>query len=156
MALADVGDLVGDDAGDLRLVFRGEHEAGVDADVAAQRRERVDVAFAEHEEGEVTARRATGGREAIAHVLQPLVDQRIVEHHAHAPQFVQHVGAVLALRRRVDHFRRGRAEVGQRRVLGGTHAGGGETESESDGGGEQAHVDGVSVEAGGQHSVATA
>jgi hypothetical protein len=50
--LRDVRDFVREHAGHLVLARRRQHEAGVGADIAAQRGERVDLPILQQEEGE--------------------------------------------------------------------------------------------------------
>ena len=79
VALRDVRDLVREHARELGLVLREQDEAGVDADVAARQRERVDRVVGHREELEVLARVARCGDEPAAELVQVVVDLGIVE-----------------------------------------------------------------------------
>ncbi len=56
MLLGDVGDFVGEHAGDFVLAVSGQHQARVHPDVAAEGRECVDLAVAQEKEGEALLR----------------------------------------------------------------------------------------------------
>ena len=53
-------------AGDLVLALGGQHQAGIDADVAAERGEGVDLAVPQHEEGEGLRAAGRCGAQAVA------------------------------------------------------------------------------------------
>ena len=73
--LGDVGDLVGEHAGDLVLAVRGQHQPGVHADVAAEGGEGVDLAVAQQEEDEALLRAVAGAGQAQADVGAGSVQQ---------------------------------------------------------------------------------
>ena len=74
--LGDVRDFVRHHRGDLVLALGRQHQAGIGADVAADRGERVDLPVLQHEEGEILTRLVAGCAEAVAERAQPAVDQR--------------------------------------------------------------------------------
>jgi len=80
VALGDVRDFVREHTGEFVLVARGEHGAGVHADIAAEGGEGIDLPVAHHEEGEGLLGTIRGRGEAMAHARQPGVEQRVLEH----------------------------------------------------------------------------
>ncbi len=133
MLLGDVGDFVRQHRGHLVLALGGQHQAGIDPDVAAQRGEGVDLAVLHHEERVRLARLVAVGAEAGAHGLQPVVHQRVVQQVAVVAQLTQHHGAVLGLARRGQQLARRRADVGQLLLgLGQRHG-----QGQGDGGSQQ-------------------
>ena len=112
MALRDVRDLVREHARELGLVLREQDEAGVDADVAARQRERIDRGVGHREELEVLARVARGGDEPAAELVQVVDDLGIVQEGALRASLAHDRLAELALLRgREIHLRR-IAEIG--------------------------------------------
>ena len=77
--LGDMGNFVGQHAGHLIFAVGGQHQSRVHADVAAEGGEGVDLAVAQHEEGEALLRAVAGRDQALADIAQPAVEQRIVE-----------------------------------------------------------------------------
>ena len=107
-----------DHAGEFRFVLREHDEPGVDADVTAGQRERVDLRVGHREELEVLL--GIGGRvdEAVAELVQVVVDFRIVEIAARRADLAHDGLADLALLRRRERDLRRIAEVGQGLRLG--------------------------------------
>src|SRR3546814_3577385 len=66
--LGDVGDFVAEHAGDLVLGVGHQHQARVDADVAADGRERVDLAVVHHEEGEIRSEEHTSELQSLMRI----------------------------------------------------------------------------------------
>ena len=95
--LGDVGDFMGEDARDLVFAVGRQDQAGVHADVAAEGRERIDLALAQQEEGQWLLGAFAGAAKPGADVAQPAVQQRVVEHVARMAQLRQHHAAVLGL-----------------------------------------------------------
>ena len=81
VAALDVARLVADDAGELVVALHEVQRAFVDVDVAAERRERVDVGHVEDLDRvrHVLARRLRP--QLVRHVVDPLVEQRIGDDH---------------------------------------------------------------------------
>jgi hypothetical protein len=132
--LGDVGDLVREHGGDFVFTVGGKHETGIHADIAAERRERVDLALAEHEKGEGLLRFVAVGGQPRAQRVEPAGDQRIVERVVVVAQLRQHHAAVLLLLARRQQFPRRGTDIGQARLLrGSAHAG----QGKDDGGREQ-------------------
>ncbi len=77
--LRHVRDFVREHGRELGLALREEDETGVDADVAAGQRERVDGRIADREELEVLAAVGHRGDEAMAELVQVVVDFGVVE-----------------------------------------------------------------------------
>ena len=132
--LGDMRDLVRQDGGHLILAVRGQHQAGIHADVAAQRGEGIDLPVAHHEEGVGLLGVVAVGAQAVAHGLQPVGDQRVFQQIAVVAQLAQHHAAVLGLAGRREQLACGRADVGKPAVLRRSQRGG---KGQGQGGGEQ-------------------
>ena len=79
MPLRHVRDLVREHRRELRFALREQDEAGVDADIAARQRERVDGRIGHGEELEVLPALGNGGDEAVPELVQVVVDFGILE-----------------------------------------------------------------------------
>ena len=117
VGLGDVGDFVRQHAGDFVLGFGRQHQAGIGPDVTTERGEGIELPVFQHEERERVLRFVAGGRKAMAHRLQPAVDQRIVQHVAVMPQLAEHHVAVFGLPGRVEQLVGRRADIRQPVVL---------------------------------------
>ncbi len=137
--LGDVRDFVRHHRGDLVLALGRQHQAGIGADVTADRGERVDLPVLQHEEGEILTRLVAGCAEAVAERAQPAIDQGIFEHVVVVAQLGQQHFAVLLLLGRAEHFARRRADVGQAVLLRGREKAG-EEEGRGGGGQKRAHA----------------
>ena len=143
-----MGDFVGQHAGHLVLALRGQDQARIHADVATERREGIDLAVAQQEEGERLLRPVAGTGQALADIAQPAVQQRIFQDVALVAQLGQHHAAIFGLFRRRQYISGGRTDVGQAVVLGGRRADG-QRQAEGEGGRQQAA--GASAGAGNRH-----
>ena len=89
-------------------------EPGVDADVAAGQRERVDLRIGHREELEVLLRVVRRGHEAVPELVQVVVDLRVLQVPALRADLPDDRLADLAFLRRREPDLRRVAEVGQR------------------------------------------
>ena len=87
-------------ARELGLVLREQDEAGVDADVAARQREGVDLRVGHREELEVLLGVVRRGHQAVAELVQVVVDFRILQIAALRADLADDRLADLALLRR--------------------------------------------------------
>jgi len=74
MALGDVGDFVGHDAGKFGFVFGGQYEAGMHTDIAAGPGESVDGGIIHHKKAERVAGGVAVGHQPVAELLDVVVD----------------------------------------------------------------------------------
>ena len=80
VALADVGDLVGEDRGELGFRLRRSHQAGKDANMSIGAGEGVDCRLIDEKEAVTPATGLGGGQQALTEVFQIVRQQGIIQH----------------------------------------------------------------------------
>ena len=117
MVLGDMADFMGDNACQLAFVAGDVDQARVHADIAARRRECVDLCVPHDEEREMVLRPVARGDETVAQVVDVLVEQGIVDGHVQRMHLAQHHGAVFVGLPRADEGVGGAAQVRQANVV---------------------------------------
>ncbi len=122
--LGDVGDFVRQHRRHFVLALSGQHQPGIDGDVAAQRGECIDLAVAQHEESKRLLRLVAVGAQPGAHGLQPIGNQRVVQHVVVVAQLGQHHPAVFGLASGGQQLAGRRTDVGKAAFLRRCHTDG--------------------------------
>ena len=141
--LGDMGYLVRDHRGDFVLALGGEDQPGIDADVAAQGGEGVDLTVLEHEEIERLAWLVAIRAKVAAHALQPVVQQRVFQQVAVIAQLAQHHAPVFGLPRRGQQLTCRGTDVRKFGVLGRRKGG---RQGQSQGSSEQGRAQALTPE----------
>ncbi len=95
MVLRDMPDFVGNHAGQLAFAVGDDDQAGIDHDIATRRRKGVDDRIFCDGKDEVILGLLAAGDQAIAEVVDVVVQHRVVHHHVQRPHLPQHGGAVI-------------------------------------------------------------
>ena len=124
---------MGQHAGHFVLLVSCQNQPGVHRHIATQGGKGVDLAFAQQKEGERLLRFITGSGQPLPDIVQPTVQQRVIQHITFVAELGQHHRAVFGLFGGRQHAASRGADIRQAAILCGGTGGDGKRTSKGDG-----------------------